>query len=109
MGMGQSMRCIEYLLRGGASRDIRVANNPNGNRAYDFALENSNASKALKEILNEKWSFTRDFLMIARANKKLKSSRHVLLLYYVVMGTAFALICTSVFPEFNYMGRLYWL
>ena len=32
-----------------------------------------------------------------------------MIIYYIFMGLAFALICTSVFPEFNYMNGWHWL
>jgi len=60
-------------------------------------------------ILGEGWSFTRDFLMISRANKKLKSSMHVMILYYFVMIGGFMLMWYSVFSEFTCMGRFEWL
>jgi hypothetical protein len=61
---------------------------------------------ALMAVLCEQWSFTKDFLMIARANKKLQSSVNVLILYFFFMVTGFTLMQFSVYPEFVYLDRL---
>jgi hypothetical protein len=107
---------IFALLKGGADRETRCEK---GWRAIEYANaeegfgvgedRNDGCDREVKRYLNEKWTLMGDCLMIKTSTKKLTRTLSTIILFYALMLISYLLFWCSVFPEFIFFEKYYYL
>lgn len=104
-GMEKTTRGVKYLLSSGA--DPNVVNNE-GKTAHHLVQEGleymNDPAFETKRLLDQKWTFLGDFLMIRTAYKKQVRSNQTFIIYLGLMGTSFIVLWFSLYHILDKLG-----
>lgn len=103
--MQKTPRGVKYLLSSGADPNAR---NNKGQTAHYLLSESSEFTGdpewEIKRLLDYRWTFLGDFLMIRTVYKKLKRSNQTFFIYLILMGSAFLTFWLTLYYILDEIG-----